>query len=353
MNANELKQYIIDNECVEQILDNLGCHDIKIYNTEYRAAMPNKKNNTAVTVKKDTLFTAIRTSDVSTKGDIFTLVMTIKGISFGEANRYLHNLLGIKYSFNSKEEKTDRIDPLEIFKKIKRCRHNANKDDVEIYDETCLKEYSDLPHISLIREGIMPFACKRFNVGYDYARKRIVFPERKWDGLDNEYIGISGRTTVPNYEMLGIPKYFKLSKEYPKGINLYGLNENYKTIQEAGYVVVFEAQKSVLKRYSLLDGTCVALGSCEVTEEQVRILVSLNVDIILALDEGITLSHIRKECEKFFNIRNVSYMYDNNRLIEKGSKNSPADMSMKIYKELFDNRINYNESEHNKFLRGE
>ena len=42
-----------------------------------------------------------------------------------------------------------------------------------------------------IREGVMPFACKRFNIGYSYDRKRIVIPERKWDGDDNDYIGTS------------------------------------------------------------------------------------------------------------------------------------------------------------------
>ena len=31
-------------------------------------------------------------------------------------------------------------------------------------------------------------------------------------------------------------------------MNLYGLYENYDAIQKAGYVVVFEAEKSVLKR---------------------------------------------------------------------------------------------------------
>ena len=277
-------------------------------------------------------------------GDIFTLVMEIKGISFGKANKHIHKLLGLYYTYSSKEKEEEKNDPLQIFKKVKKKRHILDKD-VPIYDESCMKEYVDLPHISWVREGILPFACKRFNIGYSYDRKRIVIPERKWDGDNNDYIGISGRTTVENYEMFDIPKYFKLSDTYPKGINIYGLNENYKTIQEAGYVVVLESQKSVLKRYSRKDGTATAIGNCEITEEQVKILISLNVEICICLDEGISLQHIRKECEKFYPIRKVSYMYDKWGLIQKGSKNSPADMPNKIYEFMKKHRTIYDEKE--------
>lgn len=277
-------------------------------------------------------------------GDIFTLVMEIKGISFGKANKHIHKLLGLYYTYSSKEKEEEKNDPLQIFKKVKKKRHILDKD-VPIYDESCMKEYVDLPHISWVREGILPFACKRFNIGYSYDRKRIVIPERKWDGDNNDYIGISGRTTVENYEMFDIPKYFKLSDTYPKGINIYGLNENYKTIQEAGYVVVLESQKSVLKRYSRKDGTATAIGNCELTEEQVKILISLNVEICICLDEGISLQHIRKECEKFYPIRKVSYMYDKWGLIQKGSKNSPADMPNKIYEFMKKHRTIYDEKE--------
>lgn len=324
----------------------LECHGIKSYPTEWRAALPQGTNKTAVCVKKDTLSVAIRSSEENKHGDIFTLVMTIKKISFGKANKYLHKILGLKYQFNSKTE-ISKKDPLAIFKKIKRRKYTIDKE-IPVYDDSILKEYVDLPYIGWVREGVLPFACKRFNIGYSYDKKRIVIPERKWDGDDNEYIGISGRTTVPNYEMFDIPKFFKLSKTYPKGMNVYGLNENYQTIQEAGYVVVFEAQKSVLKRYSRKDGTTGAIGNCEFTEEQVRILISLGVEIIVAFDEGIDINHVRQECDKFYPIRKVSYMFDKWGLLEKGSKDSPADKPNKVYNFMLKHRVVYDESERRK-----
>lgn len=324
----------------------LECHGIKEYPTEWRAALPQGTNKTAVCVKKDTLSVAIRSSEDNKHGDIFTLVMTIKKLSFGKANKYLHGILGLTYSYNNKKDITKK-DPLAIFKKIKRRKYTIDKE-IPVYDDSILKEYVDLPYIGWIREGVLPFACKRFNIGYSYDKKRIVIPERKWDGDDNEYIGISGRTTVPNYEMFDIPKFFKLSKTYPKGMNVYGLNENYQTIQEAGYVVVLESQKSVLKRYSRKDGTATAIGNCEFTEEQVRILISLGVEIIVAFDEGIDINHIRQECDKFYPIRKVSYMFDRWGLIKKGSKDSPADEPNKIYNFMLKHRVAYDESERRK-----
>lgn len=329
---------------MEQILLDLECHGLREYASEWRAALPQGTNKTAICIKKVTLSTVIRNSEGSKQGDIFTLVMMIKNISFGKANRYIHELLGLKYSYSKTDRKGEINDPLAIFKKVKRRKHIIDTD-VLVYDDSCMKEYVNLPYIGWIREGVMPFACKKFNIGYSYDRKRIVIPERKWDGDDNEYIGISGRTTVENYEMFDIPKFYKLSDTYPKGINVYGLNENYGTIQEAGYVVVLEAQKSVLKRYSRKDGAAVAIGNCELTEEQVRILISLNVEIVIALDEGIDINHIRQECDKFYPIRKVSYIFDRWGLIENGSKDSPADKQNKIYNFLLKHRTVYDESE--------
>lgn len=347
INADKLKEYIIENNCVEKILLDLGCHDIKEYDSEWRAALPNGTNKTAVCVKKDTLSIAIRSSEESKHGDIFTLVMSLKNISFGKSNRYLHNLLGLKYTYSNNEEENKK-DPLAIFKKVKRQRCILDRD-IPTYDDNCMKEYVKLPWIEWVREGILPFACERFNIGYSYDRKRVVIPERLWCGDDNDYIGVTGRTTVPNYEMFDIPKFFKLSNTYPKGMNVYGLNENYQTIQEAGYVCVLEAQKSVLKRYSRLDGATASIGSCEFTEEQVRILISLNVEIIVALDEGIDINHVRKECDKFYPIRKVSYIYDRWGLIKKGSKDSPADMPNKVYNFLLKHRTLYDENERREY----
>ena len=120
INADDLKEYIIENNRVYEILESLGCHDIKEYQQEWRAALPDGTNKTAVCVKKETLSSAIRNSDGNKNGDIFTLVMSIKNVSFGEANKYIHNILGLAYTYSSKLKIDDeKNDPLRIFNKVK------------------------------------------------------------------------------------------------------------------------------------------------------------------------------------------------------------------------------------------
>lgn len=351
MTANELIQYIIDNDKIEYILEDLGCHHIKEYAKEYRSGLPSHSSKDAISIKKETLKIKIFQSDSSIiRGNIFTLCQNIKNISFPEANRYIHNLFGLEYKFEYNKKKNDDEfkDPLEIFKKVKKKKYSYDTSDLEVMGEDCLSGYMPYPHIEWIREGIMPWTCKEFNIGYSVNRKRIVIPHRYWSGNRNDYVGVIGRTVIKEYEMLDIPKYFPL-KNFPKSMNIYGLQENYQYIQEAGFVVVYEAEKSTLKRHSKNDKTGVAVCCHDISDEQVKILIGLNVDIIIAFDKGITLEHIRATCDRFYGIRNVYYIYDKYDLL--GEKESPADSTNKIFNYLFKYKTLYDEKERREYLK--
>ena len=351
MTAIEIIQHIIDNNLTNKIIDDLGCHDFKEYSTEYRCGMPESTNKTNIAIKKDTLKTKIFQSDSKIiRGNIFTLIMTIKDISFVDANKYLHKLFGLVYNYKNKKQSKEesKIDPLEIFKKVKRKRNKININDIEIFDSTIIEEYEPVLYIDWFKEGIVEFTRKKFNIGYSYKHKRIIIPIRYWSGEEDDYIGIIGRTTVKNYDLFDIPKYYPL-KQYPKGINLYGLQENYKTIQEAGYVCVYESEKGVLKRHSRLDGTGVAVGSHNLSDEQVKILIGINCDIVIAYDKDIPLKHIRSECSRFYGIRNIFYIYDKHDLLKE--KESPTDANNKIFNYLLKYKIKYDEKEHKEYLK--
>ena len=276
--------------------------------------------------------------------------MHILNISFPESNKQIHNLLGLEYKFiKQKESVKTEIDPLRIFKKVKTRNNLFNVNDIELYSDDILRDYVQLPHIDWIRDGIMPWTCEKFNIGYSTEKKRIVIPIRHWCGEENEYLGIIGRTTVPEYSIFDIPKYFPL-KPYSKSINIYGLQENYKSIQENQYCIVYEAEKSVLKRHSRKDETGVAIGSHSLSDEQVKILIGLDVSIIIAYDKDIPLNYIRSECERFYQTRNIYYIYDKYDLLK--DKDSPADANNKIFNYLLKYKTLYNEKEHNEYLKG-
>jgi len=155
LTANELIQYIIDNDKVEEILEDLGCHHLKEYAKEYRSGLPSHSSKDAISVKKETLKTKIFQSDSNIiRGNIFTLCMTIKNISFFESNRYVHNLFGLEYKFVHKKKTEEQFyDPLEIFKKVKNSKYSYDLNDLEVIRDDCLSEYIPYIHIDWIREG--------------------------------------------------------------------------------------------------------------------------------------------------------------------------------------------------------
>lgn len=345
MNAYELKDYIINNNKLFEVLEGIGCTNIKNFTKEYRCSTPlnTKANSTAV--RKNNLKVIIYANDnSSTKDDkdrdnLYTLTMKIKNVNFHGALKEIHKILGLKFiNTYKKEEKVEKKDILSVFKKAlnKTIRSYKQLDELKIYDEDICREFINLPYIGWIREGIMPFTQERFNIGYSREKNRVVIPHRYWCGDTNDYVGVMGRTLNENYDLLDIPKYFPL-KAFPKSMNLYGLQENYDTIQKHGMVIVFEAEKSVLKLHSMLCKCGVALCCHELSDEQIKILVSLDVEVVFALDKDMPEQLSIDMCRKIKHLRKTSYIYDKWDLL--GEKDSPCDCGIKVFKRLLKNRI--------------
>jgi DNA primase len=280
--------------------------------------------------------------------------MYVKKYTFLETIKYLHKELGLEYTkYNSKQDTKDneKENPLDVFLKVKpKKKYIVDVNDIKFINQEFISDYTPNLHISWVKEGITSKTARRFNIGFSYQNRRITIPVRYWCGEENEYIGVIGRTTLTSEqcELLDIPKYYPLIR-YPKSLNIYALNENYKSIQEQNSAVIFEAEKSALKRHSRLDETGVAIGSHDLSDEQVKILISLDVPITIALDKDISLYHIRSQCEKFFGIRKIFYIFDTWDILN--DKESPADKPNKIYNFLFNHKFEYTEKEHNLYLK--
>lgn len=353
MTALELKEYIIQNNKIEDILQQLGCHKIHANESNIRCALPNHENANSLDIKKETLKVISYDDKIDFVGDIFTLIMKLNNVNFPQSLRWLCLILGIPFSKDYKPNDKKSEGLCDIFlkaKKIAQCKTYI-EEEMEIFNSMDAEEYIPLPHIKWVREGILPCACKKFSIAYDLKSRRIIIPHRLWCGEEHDFVGIIGRTTLDNYELLDIPKYMSMRKEkYPKTMNIYGLNENYEEIQKAGYAVVYEAEKSVLKRYSWGDKTGCAISGHTISHEQEKILISLDVDIIIAMDRGISKYQVRELCEKFYNIRRVYYLWDTYDCILK-DKDSPADLDNPLYRHMFQYKTQYNESEHEEYIR--
>lgn len=351
MTISELKEYIYKQNKIQYILEEIGCHNIRCNEQKeyWSASQPDGDNPQGVNIRNNEYLnyrSFSRGIDYEDGKDLISLVEVIKRLSFVEAVKYLHKILDLPFEFKKKEESQQKkIDPLNIFKRVlKGNRKPINVDDIKVLEDKLIQDYIPMLHIDWYKQGIMPWSREKFGLAYSYKHKRVVIPMRYW--LTGELLGFNQRTTVENYEEFNIKKYF-ITPTYPKHLNLYGLYENYDSIQKAGYVVVAESEKSVLKRDSLGDSTVVALSGKSISDEQVRILIGLNVEIVIGLDNDVDVNEVRFICEKFKNIRKVSYMKDFMGILEK--KDAPMDASNKDYQFLFESRIVYDKNEQRKY----
>ena len=345
-----LKEYLLEDEDrIISILESLDFHHIVNHGNYISCGRPMGDNTSSTIVKFNESISTKGYTQSDLTGDILTLVMTSLNIKFGKAMSFVHKLFGLKYEYNKNKSKQEEVtkSPMDIFNKVK-AKKKYDMDDIPIHHEGSLDMFVPNLHESWLKEGILSFTAREFGIGYDFKRKRIVIPHRLWNGSRNDYIGIIGRTTISNYELLDIPKYFPIIA-YPKRYNIYGFQENYEGIQNAGYVSVFESEKSVLKRHSRLDRTGTALMCSDITDEQVAILIGLNVEIVIIMDKGIDINHIRSLCDRFYGIRNVSYVYDKYNLVP--DKDSSADCENSIYNYLFKYRVKYDDKERREFYK--
>ena len=352
MMAVELKKYIYEEKKIETILADIGCHNIKYDSSadRYYACHPGGDNDKGVVIRNNTYlnyYSYSRNIHIEEKKDIFHLIESVKNISFSETIKYVHTLLGLEFSYEKKPVAIKKEDPLSVFTRFKaKRRRMCNVKEIDFLDEHILHDYFPGEHIDWFKQGIIPRTVKKFGLYYSYKLKRQIIPIRYW--LDGSLMATNSRTVIENYDEFGIKKYI-LSKGYNKTANLYGLWENKESIEKKRYITIFEAEKSVLKRHSLLDETGVALQGHSISDEQVRIISSLNViEIIVALDKDVCIEDVRSICEKFYGLRKVSYIYDKWNLLQP--KDSPADAPIESYKFLFKNRIPYDNHEHELYL---
>lgn len=355
MLVTEIKQYVYENKKIPFVLENLGCHNIKYHPLKeyYSASFKDGDNPNGINIRNNEYLTFVSWSreSINQNGqDLISLIEYSNECDFLTALKWLHNILGLEYSKadikNKQPKKRDlKSETLSIFTNHLHKNHSINVADINVLDESVLDEYVPIEYIGWLREGITPYACKKFGIEYSYRRKRIIIPQKLWS--TGELIGINARTTIENYQSFGINKY-SFTKGYNKSINLYGLWENYESIKKQKYCCVYESEKAVLKRYSQFDETAVALSGKIMSEEQKRILIGLNVDIIICLDNDVTLNEIYHICDKFYGIRNVYFIKDAEGIL--GEKDNITDVCEKDFIKLFKNKTKYTTEMHEQYI---
>ena len=346
MLAKELEEYLSSNPNeIEKILEELGFGKILNRGRYISACVPNFNNASGFSILIENLYCKSFTTNFSFNGGhLFDLVAHMKGYtSFGDTMRWCHKILGLKYEYNGKKEEPKEDSILDFFKKYNTKPNKRSTKEVELKfytDEEIFDMYVRCSYANWIKEGIIAKIQEEFCIGYHFDSKRVVIPHRYWK--TGEIIGLIGRTICSDEEIeyFDIAKYFPIIP-YPKSKNLYGLWENRQYIEEIKKeIIIFESEKSVMKMKSRGVDNCVAVCCHDLSEEQVRILLSLNVnEIIIAYDSDVDVSFIAMECKKFKGLRSVSAILNKDNIL--GEKESPADVCLKDFTFLYDNRVKY------------
>lgn len=180
-------------------------------------------------------------------------------------------------------------------------------------------------------EGIGADSLKKYQVRYDPFSNRLVYPIRSVNG---KVVNIGGRTLDPKYKEKGLRKYTYF---YPWGqVNtIYGIYENREAIQEKHEVILFEGCKSVLIADTWGIHNTGAILTSHLSENQMKILAKLSVNVVFALDKDVEPWTI----ERLFKLKqyvNVSYLYDSQGLLD--SKDAPVDKGKEVFMKLYETR---------------
>lgn len=230
-----------------------------------------------------------------------------------------------------------RSHTMTFLKKTKNLMREKEQVVHEVLSANELSKYSHEDVTEWIDEGILQEVMDLFEVRINDRDNRIVYPVYDING---NLINIKGRTRYKNYKELRIPKYINY---YPIGTMDYfqGLNITLPFIKDQNEMIIFESVKSVMKAYGWGYKNCASAEKHTITDEQLKLLVRLRVNIVFAFDSDISYSDkdIKKTIDVLKRITNVYIIYDRKGLLGgKDAKNAPVDLSREIWEQLYFNK---------------
>lgn len=331
----KIKERLIDDiDKIRNILEEIGCLKIKLVKDNFKFANDDEGSFSGNGNSINTHTLSYCSYSHNIRGDIITLVSYKLNLELGDSIRWLAKYLGLSWEYKQRVETTPPFGGFYLnFEKVQEENYNY-----KTYDESVVQDYTR-NGLSLywVREGISAKTQERFSIGYDCWSNRLTIP---WRNVMGEVMGIQGRldrAECEDWESRYMPVL-----NFFKGSTLYGLYENYESIQSKGKVVIVESEKCVLLACEKGYTNVVAVGCHNLTQVQIKLIKSLAVDVILAYDEDIPLEESIKQAKElqisnpFFT--NETYVLDMTELKEKSCI---FDLDKTTVDEAFENRLIY------------
>lgn len=339
MDVQDLKDRILADDKVTDILEALDMHHIKEVNGKYiQCGMPDGNNPSSTSVYLDNLHVEAYTRDIKDPyggTDIISLVSFINGTYFSESVKWICDVCG--YDFYGTEQKKSRLATWvrDMWKVAK--DGDTDEEKLKPIDEKILNYFGRYGNPLFYEDGITYETQWEFELGYDLNYHMVTIPIR--DEL-NFLVGVKGRLFKKEVEEWE-DKYLYI-QPCAKTKVLYGLNKTKPYIKEMNEVIVVESEKAVQQLWSAGIKNAVAISGHKLSTSQVQKLTHLQVPIVIAYDEGAELGKNGKidkefypgEFNKFLESQTVYCMYDRKKeiLLPKESPTDNMDKWSQMYK---------------------
>lgn len=329
MDIVDLKNRLKENPHeIVSILEHYEFGKINMLRNEIRCAFDEDTNGTSIRIKLNDELSATDFGRVI-NGDLFTILMKNRNLTFIEVLNEIKTILGISNIGFSRKQKPFGG----LFSRLN-YRKSNNVQEYETYDDEILKQYGNSWNTRFLDDYISPKIQLEFNIGYDMNTNRISVP---WRTVNGELCGIMGRL---NYDDENLPKWFPIIP-FPKINTLYGYSNNYVHLLESDDIFIGESEKFVLQLASYGYRNSVSLGGSNLSQHQIRHILNVSPkNIYLCFDEGLQIDVIKQNAYKFkdylklkeFDIYVV--LDKKEKYIKKGSKASPSDFGKEIFEKI-------------------
>lgn len=295
--------------------------------------------------------------------DIFELVCKVMKIQHNidfELNDAVH-YIAKKIGYTGEELGKDENGDWEVFKKYERAE-NLEPKDYHIQLPTYDKKILNMFNYSAIlapweKEGISRDVIKKAQIGFFPLTDQITIPH--FDA-NNNLVGLRGRFMCKeDCERWG--KYLPIkigdnTYSHPTGMNLYGINWAKENIAKTKKVIVFEAEKSVLKfasYYGWRNNIAVGCNGSNISRYHLQQILDAGAqEMVIALDrqfqklgdeEFVHLTNnLKRLNDKYKNDILVSIVFDKKMIT--GYKDAPIDCGPEIFQKLYKERIYLDEA---------
>jgi DNA primase len=329
MDIQLLKEYIYENNYIEQILQSIGCHHVKYHpqgnpDPYWSAANKDGDNTTAINVYNKSSLRCVNYTRDMTNGkdiptDIISLVCFTIGQSLFEGIKFICEIVGIDYYHNFED---DIPESLKITKLLYQMQSNIDDIDedrpIKPISERILTYYKPYVNDMFLNDGISYETQKEFGIGYDESTNRITIPIYS---EINDLIGVKGRLFKTELEENEL-KYVYLEPCARNKI-LYGINKTYPFIKQQGSCIIGESEKSCMQLWSMGYQNCIGIGGSKVSSQQIEKLSRLGIDLIFAFDKDIPKQDIESIANRFVEGIPIYAIYDDKNILSE--KASPMD----------------------------